>query len=154
MGCVSPPQRLHPHKLLVAAATATLVLPAALGPHGVTSGGGTVLAPIPFLAPAGHGKASARCEHWQLGRWGLSTGSCFAGDIKYDEAMGYPMVQHWRVRSNLYRVKLSSITLSAGEGFWQRGDARLCGWVVVICPRQRRAEHLTCISHLQALLGQ
>uniref|UniRef100_A0A803V0X1 Astrotactin-2 n=1 Tax=Ficedula albicollis TaxID=59894 RepID=A0A803V0X1_FICAL len=29
------------------------------------------------------------------------------GDIKYDEAMGYPMVQHWRVRSNLYRVKLS-----------------------------------------------
>lgn len=30
--------------------------------------------------------------------------------------MGYPMVQHWRVRSNLYRVKLSSITLSAGEG--------------------------------------
>ncbi|NXG65570.1 ASTN2 protein, partial [Hemiprocne comata] len=28
--------------------------------------------------------------------------------------MGYPMVQHWRVRSNLYRVKLSSITLSAG----------------------------------------
>ncbi|XP_059571554.1 astrotactin-2 isoform X4 [Alligator mississippiensis] len=36
------------------------------------------------------------------------------GDIKYDEAMGYPMVQHWRVRSNLYKVKLSSITLSAG----------------------------------------
>ncbi|KAJ7414211.1 hypothetical protein WISP_86225 [Willisornis vidua] len=36
------------------------------------------------------------------------------GDIKYDEAMGYPMVQHWRVRSNLYRVKLSSITLSSG----------------------------------------
>ncbi|NWW27227.1 ASTN2 protein, partial [Falcunculus frontatus] len=28
--------------------------------------------------------------------------------------MGYPMVQHWRVRSNLYRVKLSSITLSSG----------------------------------------
>uniref|UniRef100_A0A8V1AG19 Astrotactin-2 n=1 Tax=Gallus gallus TaxID=9031 RepID=A0A8V1AG19_CHICK len=28
-------------------------------------------------------------------------------NIKYDEAMGYPMVQHWRVRSNLYRVKLS-----------------------------------------------
>jgi len=51
------------------------------------------------------------------GRQGLSIGSSFAGDIKYDEAMGYPMVQHWRVRSNLYRVKLSSITLSAGEGF-------------------------------------
>lgn len=29
--------------------------------------------------------------------------------------MGYPMVQQWRVRSNLYRVKLSTITLSAGE---------------------------------------
>lgn len=37
------------------------------------------------------------------------------GDIRYDEAMGYPMVQQWRVRSNLYRVKLSTITLSAGE---------------------------------------
>ena len=29
--------------------------------------------------------------------------------------MGYPMVQQWRVRSNIYRVKLSTITLSAGE---------------------------------------
>ncbi|XP_044848562.1 astrotactin-2 isoform X9 [Mauremys mutica] len=28
--------------------------------------------------------------------------------------MGYPMVQHWRVRSNLYKVKLSTITHSAG----------------------------------------
>uniref|UniRef100_A0A8C6YK53 Astrotactin 2 n=1 Tax=Naja naja TaxID=35670 RepID=A0A8C6YK53_NAJNA len=36
------------------------------------------------------------------------------GDIRYDEAMGYPMVQHWRVRSNLYRVKLSTIALSSG----------------------------------------
>nr|KAF6432922.1 astrotactin 2 [Molossus molossus] len=36
------------------------------------------------------------------------------GDIRYNEAMGYPMVQQWRVRSNLYRVKLSTITLSAG----------------------------------------
>ncbi|XP_054853238.1 astrotactin-2 [Eublepharis macularius] len=36
------------------------------------------------------------------------------GDIRYDEAMGYPMVQHWRVRSNLYKVKLSAIALSAG----------------------------------------
>uniref|UniRef100_A0A8I3RWT3 Astrotactin-2 n=1 Tax=Canis lupus familiaris TaxID=9615 RepID=A0A8I3RWT3_CANLF len=35
------------------------------------------------------------------------------GDVRYDEAMGYPMVQQWRVRSNLYRVKLSTITLSA-----------------------------------------
>ncbi|KAJ3605971.1 hypothetical protein NHX12_028014, partial [Muraenolepis orangiensis] len=36
------------------------------------------------------------------------------GDAQFNEAMGYPMVQQWRVRSNLYRVKLSSITLSAG----------------------------------------
>ncbi|XP_072840979.2 astrotactin-2 isoform X4 [Pogona vitticeps] len=36
------------------------------------------------------------------------------GDVRYDEAMGYPMVQRWRVRSNLYRVKLSTIALSAG----------------------------------------
>lgn len=40
---------------------------------------------------------------------------CPAGDVRYDEAMGYPMVQQWRVRSNLYRVKLNTITLSAGE---------------------------------------
>ncbi|KAJ8379751.1 hypothetical protein SKAU_G00005290 [Synaphobranchus kaupii] len=36
------------------------------------------------------------------------------GDAQFNEAMGYPMVQQWRVRSNLYKVKLSSITLSAG----------------------------------------
>ncbi|XP_028318628.1 astrotactin-2 isoform X2 [Gouania willdenowi] len=36
------------------------------------------------------------------------------GDAEFSEAMGYPMVQQWRVRSNLYKVKLSSITLSTG----------------------------------------
>uniref|UniRef100_H2ZZQ8 MACPF domain-containing protein n=1 Tax=Latimeria chalumnae TaxID=7897 RepID=H2ZZQ8_LATCH len=42
------------------------------------------------------------------------TSYCFAGDAKYSEAMGYPMVQQWRVRSNLYKVKLSAINLSPG----------------------------------------
>lgn len=37
------------------------------------------------------------------------------------------MVQHWRVRSNLYRVKLSSITLSAGEVSASMEMARLHG---------------------------
>lgn len=37
------------------------------------------------------------------------------GDAQFSEAVGYPMVQRWRVRSNLYRVKLSSITLSTGQ---------------------------------------
>uniref|UniRef100_A0A672GE19 Astrotactin 2 n=1 Tax=Salarias fasciatus TaxID=181472 RepID=A0A672GE19_SALFA len=36
------------------------------------------------------------------------------GDAEFSEAVGYPMVQQWRVRSNLYKVKLSSITLSTG----------------------------------------
>uniref|UniRef100_A0AAQ5ZK19 MACPF domain-containing protein n=1 Tax=Amphiprion ocellaris TaxID=80972 RepID=A0AAQ5ZK19_AMPOC len=36
------------------------------------------------------------------------------GDAQFSEAVGYPMVQQWRVRSNLYKVKLSSITLSVG----------------------------------------
>uniref|UniRef100_A0A671VBE5 Astrotactin 2 n=1 Tax=Sparus aurata TaxID=8175 RepID=A0A671VBE5_SPAAU len=36
------------------------------------------------------------------------------GDAQFSEAVGYPMVQQWRVRSNLYKVKLSSITLSTG----------------------------------------
>uniref|UniRef100_A0A8C1YGW3 Astrotactin 2 n=1 Tax=Cyprinus carpio TaxID=7962 RepID=A0A8C1YGW3_CYPCA len=31
---------------------------------------------------------------------------------RFSEATGYPMMQQWRVRSNLYRVKLSAITLS------------------------------------------
>lgn len=39
---------------------------------------------------------------------------CFLGDAQFSEAVGYPMVQQWRVRSNLYKVKLSSITLSTG----------------------------------------
>uniref|UniRef100_A0A673WXB8 Astrotactin 2 n=1 Tax=Salmo trutta TaxID=8032 RepID=A0A673WXB8_SALTR len=40
----------------------------------------------------------------------LLTGVC----TRFNEAMGYPMVQQWRVRSNLYKVKLSAITLSTG----------------------------------------
>ncbi|XP_061119743.1 astrotactin-2 isoform X3 [Conger conger] len=36
------------------------------------------------------------------------------GDAQFSEAMGYPMMQQWRVRSNLYKVKLSAITLSTG----------------------------------------
>ncbi|XP_068190423.1 astrotactin-2-like isoform X3 [Antennarius striatus] len=36
------------------------------------------------------------------------------GNAQFSEAVGYPMVQQWRVRSNLYKVKLSSITLSTG----------------------------------------
>lgn len=39
----------------------------------------------------------------------------FLGDAQFSEAVGYPMVQQWRVRSNLYKVKLSSITLSTGQ---------------------------------------
>lgn len=39
----------------------------------------------------------------------------FIGDAQFSEALGYPMVQQWRVRSNLYKVKLSSITLSTGQ---------------------------------------
>ncbi|XP_047228106.1 astrotactin-2-like isoform X2 [Girardinichthys multiradiatus] len=35
-----------------------------------------------------------------------------SGDAQFSEAVGYPVVQQWRVRSNLYKVKLSSITLS------------------------------------------
>lgn len=45
----------------------------------------------------------------------LSVLSLFLGDAQFSEAVGYPMVQQWRVRSNLYKVKLSSITLSTGQ---------------------------------------
>ncbi|KAI5089101.1 astrotactin-1 isoform X2, partial [Silurus meridionalis] len=36
------------------------------------------------------------------------------GDAQFSEGMGYPMMQQWQVRSNLYKVKLSAITLSTG----------------------------------------
>ncbi|KAM9326548.1 astrotactin-2 [Gastrophryne carolinensis] len=36
------------------------------------------------------------------------------GEVRFNEAMGYPIVQQWRVRSNLYKVKLNSISLSSG----------------------------------------
>ena len=49
-----------------------------------------------------------------------------AGDAQFNEAMGYPMMQQWRVRSNLYRVKLSSITLSAGTALLQCICCVLC----------------------------
>ena len=41
--------------------------------------------------------------------------SYFLGEAQFSEAVGYPMIQQWRVRSNLYKVKLSSITLSTGQ---------------------------------------
>ncbi|XP_042166968.1 astrotactin-2-like isoform X2 [Oncorhynchus tshawytscha] len=44
----------------------------------------------------------------------LSNLQLLTGDAQFNEAMGYPMVQQWRVRSNLYKVKLSAITLSTG----------------------------------------
>lgn len=102
--------------------------------------------PPPHSSPLQH---AARWEHKAFPRaWSAVSPTCFffAGDIKYDEAMGYPMVQHWRVRSNLYRVKLSSITLSAGEGFQGQGDVCLHGWVMIFCPK-----HPTDISHPRAL---
>lgn len=144
-GCVSPSQQhLHPCELLAATAIPVLVPPAVRGPHGITTELST-LPPAHFSAP----QHVARWEHEAFPRaWpaGSPTCSFFAGDIKYDEAMGYPMVQHWRVRSNLYRVKLSSITLSAGEGFQGQGDGCRRGWVVVFCPKRP-----TGISHLRAL---
>ncbi|KAF6123139.1 astrotactin 2 [Phyllostomus discolor] len=59
------------------------------------------------------------------------------GDIRYDEAMGYPMVQQWRVRSNLYRVKLSTITLSAG----------FTNVLKILTKESSREELLTFIQH-------
>lgn len=45
-------------------------------------------------------------------------------------------------------MKLSSITLSAGEAFQGQGDGCLRGWVVVFCPK-----HPTDISQLHALFS-
>uniref|UniRef100_A0A3P9A4E2 MACPF domain-containing protein n=1 Tax=Esox lucius TaxID=8010 RepID=A0A3P9A4E2_ESOLU len=42
------------------------------------------------------------------------------GDAQFNEAMGYPMVQKWKVRSNLYKVKLSAITLEQLLSFIQQ----------------------------------
>ena len=46
----------------------------------------------------------------------------FAGMVNYSEVSGYPLVQHWSLRSVLYHVKLNQWVLSQGKNaprFWQ-----------------------------------
>lgn len=39
----------------------------------------------------------------------------FAGMVNYSEVSGYPLVQHWSLRSVLYHVKLNQWVLSQGK---------------------------------------
>lgn len=39
----------------------------------------------------------------------------FAGMVNYSEVSGYPLVQHWNLRSVLYHVKLNQWVLSQGN---------------------------------------
>lgn len=39
----------------------------------------------------------------------------FAGMVNYSEVSGYPLVQHWSLRSVLYHVKLNQWVLSQGN---------------------------------------
>lgn len=41
--------------------------------------------------------------------------SVFAGMVNYSEVSGYPLVQHWNLRSVLYHVKLNQWVLSQGN---------------------------------------
>lgn len=38
-----------------------------------------------------------------------------AGMVNYSEVSGYPLVQHWNLRSVLYHVKLNQWVLSQGK---------------------------------------
>lgn len=40
---------------------------------------------------------------------------CIAGMVNYSEVSGYPLAQHWRLRSVLYHVKLNQWVLSQGK---------------------------------------
>jgi len=37
------------------------------------------------------------------------------GMVNYSEVTGYPLVQHWKLRSIMYHVKLNQWTLSQGK---------------------------------------
>ncbi len=40
---------------------------------------------------------------------------CILGMVNYSEVTGYPLVQHWKLRSIMYHVKLNQWTLSQGK---------------------------------------
>ncbi len=40
---------------------------------------------------------------------------CILGMVNYSEVTGYPLVQHWKLRSIMYHVKLNHWTLSQGK---------------------------------------
>lgn len=40
---------------------------------------------------------------------------CILGMVNYSEVSGYPLVQHWKLRSILYHVRLNQWTLSQGK---------------------------------------
>lgn len=50
----------------------------------------------------------------------------FAGMVNYSEVSGYPLVQHWSLRSVLYHVKLNQWVLSQGKPRRPPADSFLC----------------------------
>lgn len=45
-----------------------------------------------------------------------------AGMVNYSEVTGYPLVQHWSLRSVLYHVKLNQWVLSQGKSLHASGS--------------------------------
>lgn len=60
---------------------------------------------------------------------------CLAGMVNFSEVSGYPLLQHWKVQSVMYHVRLNQMTISqckcAGTGGMRgermaRGDMAFC----------------------------
>lgn len=74
---------------------------------------------------------------------------CVSGMVNYSEVSGYPLVQHWKLRSILYHVRLNQWTLSQGK---LNSDSSLFfsssfysfsfSWCGTPCPKTRFQDHM------------
>lgn len=65
----------------------------------------------------------------------------FAGMVNYSEVSGYPLVQHWSLRSVLYHVKLNQWVLSQGKPRRPPGySLYVMSVIVYLCWRRRSSQ--------------
>lgn len=71
----------------------------------------------------------------------------FAGMVNYSEVSGYPLVQHWSLRSVLYHVKLNQWVLSQGKPRCSPDDSFYVMSVIVYLCRRRCLSQSGTNSH-------
>lgn len=62
-----------------------------------------------------HNNPGFHIRLWRVKKSPCSLLLFFAGMVNYSEVSGYPLVQHWSLRSVLYHVKLNQWVLSQGK---------------------------------------